>query len=574
MKKRSLTLAVIGGLALVIVLFWPLLGEEGKRSAEIGEVPFLTSDSASGLESGETNDVAPESERHSVASDQVVQQDSDLLPQLRLEVRTVDERGESVSGVSLVVGSANCRLGQTLSGNDGRTELMLDPRSLGDDALYCWSVDPRYVGRSNRLTFEETRNETAIVTVSQRSMISGAVRLPNGELAGEGVSVIAYDSRIAFVPGSSGAGVDSNPAFATALTDADGAFVLEGLSRASSYTIEAGGAGMMTQKAVRNVTAGTTDLKVVVYWGYVLHTRLVEFSGAPISVSTSQPRQPHVSFDHSSAASEKLHRVVGMPHSALLAGANHAEYEGRSKASLFQLFVSPVRAETLGPIICTFSFPGYASVVGLPLWAESLNSLSEGVNVVLSREASDFGDLNLSFAGTVIPWTIPKHGYGRLWLVLRGTVETISLKIDGEHLENGITISNIPYGAYQLSIDGVLGKIPGLELPLEIDVQSPSTRVELDFGQASGIELELWRLSGQRHEGYARVTTVLLEGRPDGGGPSSFFDLAEEPYLAYPLSPGRYWVYLSHPFGGLGRLEVELEPGRIATVIIHEQDEN
>jgi hypothetical protein len=119
-----------------------------------------------------------------------------------------------------------------------------------------------------------------VVRLTPAGQISGRVLAPDGKPIGTGVRVAAWATTAA--AGSPGA-------VAYAYTDADGRFVVDGLT-AASYTLSAGGGS--SQHAAGEVRAGvpygTSGLELTVAEGVTISGRLVDPRGEPVQALTLQ----------------------------------------------------------------------------------------------------------------------------------------------------------------------------------------------------------------------------------------------------------------------------------------------
>lgn len=210
-------------------------------------------------------------------------------------------------------------------------------------------------------------------------------------------------------------------------------------------------------------------------------------------------------------------------------------------------------------------------------------SLIDGVDertVELIPTTEGFGELAVVFLDVPPHWNQGRSGVPQLFVELRQPEGTLQFRICDGYDQGRLRIPGIPHGRYELRMRGIPSTWLAMEPPIEVEIRDPSQEVVLDFRAAGGVELDVVRQSGQRHQGFVRASAIYF-GKPGEDSarelsefrPAVLRDFLEEPYLVYPLTPGRYQIALQHPFGFDAHgvpTTVDVAPGAIEHVVLRE----
>lgn len=352
-----------------------------------------------------------------------------------------------------------------------------------------------------------------------------------------------------------------------AITGEDGTFVIEGLSEDREYTLEAGGRGLLTPVARRNTSTRSENIELALATAYVVQVRLVDEDQEPIRISNSVYS---ASLNRFQDMSGELERVHGPTHSSLLAGVPSAPTQ---RFLIDAVFAGRTRVAELGPVRCDFEYPGYAPRRDVAVTAFRIEA-REQTQITLAREVRGFGELYLKLEGAPDSWTPLDAQHMRLLAKLKNEHLALSLRIAGEHKDGVFHFQDVPFGTYDLTMSGLPGVMKGAEWTPSVVVGSEPARVTLDMTHLAGVEIELWRLSGQPHGGYARVSLIRTDlTLANGASPTVIHDFLAPPYVAFPLLEGSYRVLIDYPFPVIGPIEFDLARGAVETLVLHEDSQ-
>ncbi|HTF88102.1 MAG TPA: carboxypeptidase-like regulatory domain-containing protein, partial [Planctomycetota bacterium] len=334
-----------------------------------------------------------------------------------------------------------------------------------------------------------------------------------------------------------------DPSITRGLTDADGAFSIEGLSLGERYKLSAGSPGFIASKRV------ATPLSVVpcdqvlieVERAYGVDFRLVDaVSGDAIELGVMAPahRLSTLCLDR---------RACSIPPGSIetfLAGLDRDLY---ASSQGIQCIVSlPESLAECGPIEIDASLPGFDSAK-VTAMATPLGKALPIVRVPLNRVALAFGTIAITWQSpTGVPAAIGEQlmPMGELVLTAPDAAPIVMLV----NLKPGVeqVLSRVPAGSYQWSIsaNNHQFRYPPKDQQLESILVEAERQAEIrvPLAQAGSILLQIENTDGSAYQ--KNVMLALKRTQQDGG---NFIGFNASPYRIYPLEPGTYSLEIWAP---------------------------
>lgn len=337
----------------------------------------------------------------------------------------------------------------------------------------------------------------------------------------------------------------------------DGRFQITGVVANLSYTLMAGGNGVLADP-VAPVPAGTTDAVVVARALFGLRLR---FPGAEDARSIWLSPGPQWTWDE---AGEEVTGVGGQV-SSLLAGRTLQEISRVTGPSVSLLFCGPADRTEIGPVRFSGTLVG-CEPFDEELWIPRLHKSCEERILVPRPLLSEYGKIRVDFVGHPSSPPVERiRPFGEVHFnSLDGGCSFSQLIADFRPFD----LTHLPLGSYSitLSTEAGLSALAAREGTTRIRADELATTT-FDLASTASLEIRVLLHDGTEHGGQASFRVEHVSG---DGSNHAFASFRRPPYRVDGLIAGTYCVRIDLPFRLREPLTVELEGGRAASVTFRE----
>ncbi len=527
-KHGTLALVIVGTLAFTS--FW-ILGRPGPRHGVE-------------LDGGGPSSVSLPPP-HTVEADPVEALGPDRTPaflvgtEVVTRVEVVDQSGRPLSGASVYAVGEGGRLSLGVT-DDGCVTARVTPGLL---------LEAAHAGfRSASMRIEGTAPESIRLILARQSEIRGVLLLEGGQPAGEGLHAIALrgGQRDRWKETMAGPAEGAWRGL-SAISDAQGRFEIPVEDADRTYSVTAGGRGLMPKDEIRQVHPDDTDVEIVLHPVFAAVIRLVNEDGEQaLRVSDRLWRPGGVSVR---CKNLEYKRKALIPNSieAQLAGVDTSLFDVAG-GWLSHATVCTVDREVdvVGPFEMTIDLPGYESTT-FEYLAFPLSQGLHQVSIPLRPIAEGWGALQVKFssapAGGFLA-TSPILPVGFLRLV-GGGGRKLEFAVENFAAPD-LEFAEIPWGRYEASIvsPNGLGRLLIGGMPsVSIEIGADPELLHVDPSNLGAIEV---RFSGDAGANFGEKFQAMISMSQGGAG--TVVGFRDPPYLIQGLEPGSYQINLYKPF--------------------------
>lgn len=385
----------------------------------------------------------------------------------------------------------------------------------------------------------------------EEGQLRGRVLHVNGRPVGSDFRVVAWTSSHRSPPRNLvSRAIAEDPEAPSAITAADGSFVIKGLDQRLTYNLIAGGPGYLIRQAQVLCSPGPEEFELTVAPAYGLYVNVVGPGGSALDtgadlsrgfqIRVSQPRyDPGISVP---------------PECALrLAGLLATEEEIPKYSFHYALTADDERA-AIGPVEFDSTLPGYEHH-RREFYVPRLNGPIRTEAIELQRDEGERGAFTVILSGSSLgdPWA--ENRSDKLsHLVLESEdgkrMYSIPAFADGEHTLTGIPLGDYHVTLFSAACETQVEAAPGREAMVSIKSEEGFSSVSIDLSALGAIELEVQSADGSPFRGP--LVAVVGHGPADEftSSPSwswSEVDFDHAPYWISGLVEGEYRVGLRYP---------------------------
>lgn len=469
----------------------------------------------------------------------------DDAPRIKRVVRTTDLDGGLLSGVALAAKAGDVALQEGVSDSQGCW-------TVSQSATGPLEVKAKFLGRFEASVTAPAGTDEVVVVIDTGGAVRGRVVLPDGKPAPAGTRVLAWpmDSPLAArVIAESALLGDFESQAGTAI---DGAFVIRGLDRTKTYSVTAGGKGLMRKQPFNSIVPDGKDLLLELFPVYGAVVRLIDASsGGPVRVASTF--WPMGSVSTRVADTSLIHFVPGGAGSTL-AGLTSDWFDRESAGfTHITLCAAPGGGPALGPFVLHASLPGYRAVEAEFVASPVFEGL-QVVDVLMEPIADAWGEVRVEFSGKLAAASLePRTPLSWAKLHLRDAHGKILQYALPKPSGDPSSIRPIPAGPY----DARVVILDGLARPLDwqrIDVGAEPATLTVPVGTLGAIEVHARKRDGSPYSGRLSLSVQALRG------PQTLVAFDDAPYAILGLDAREYSVRVMSPFLS------ELDGGRVTVL--------
>lgn len=470
-----------------------------------------------------------------------------------LSIRVVDRGDTPIVGAQLFVSEGD--EGRELGSTDASGAVDIAPAALerawrdSYAQLIC-----RRQGFALCTRFVAVDERRVVLHLRPAARIGGHIVDRDGT-AVSGVRVVAWE----FALGPAGPelftrALAGHPGVHTVESDAAGRFEFDDLDVEHTYSITAGGKGLLAARPSYGVEPGTDDLRLVVVRAFGVRLRVIDDSG----------RQPALPRGLSAAsvlqfASMRAEPRIGSAEygSELLLGLG-ADARDLESLDFALVMTSSGDDASLGPFALSVAVPGYETRT-VPYELGRLPDELRLYTIELRRRDSCTGSVVVSATGVAngrdaTDHSDPLRGACKAQLVLAARERPpllFDLSLNGS---TACTLDDVPCDRYEASVRWPQGTDAHLANGLRsssIEVGSSPARVEIDAARLGRVRLTVGasaRADGETFDGPLVVKLIEVDPlRPGEPGRAGTFSFQHAPYELACVPEGDYSFFVSEP---------------------------
>ncbi len=474
-------------------------------------------------------------------------------------ILAVDERGAIVDGARIFTRSGGAWIERGRTDRTGALDLEL----TGTGAI-------ELVGRASgftpvRANCAPPHPERLTLVFRPADRICGVVRTSGGAPPSAPVRVMVFSRQTTLeeLVGRVERLTDSDPSLLLTVTDADGAFCIDGVNAGELYALACGGAGYVRRGGVGTVRAGEENVSIEV-------TRL--FGAAVQFVDRAGQREirslAHRTLEGWCEEQGSSFRGGVAAVDVYLSGLD-PKWSFVPPGMLLWFFESDSEAVSIGPVRLDHELAGYAA--GVERFPAGIVSSDIPIHVVaLDDRFAERGTLEVVFitrAGSDESLRARATHGGRLELSSdSGAVWQFPVEPDAD---GKALVEDVPCGRYGARFaSGLFAHPPRAEALVTLDVFASGSRFDVPLTGTGWIRFELSDRAGAPYAGHVQLMLTRGERGTQGewkpGAKLAAGRGIRPPYIVEGLEPGRYTATLTlpsfRPTSGGGALVVDVRP--------------
>lgn len=488
-----------------------------------------------------------------------------VLVSASLQVVALDDHGTALEGAAIYArcGGIWRDCGRTDRAGELRIEISEAP-------------EVELVGRAggytpSRATLAIPCPERVPLVFMQGERICGVVRTSRGMPPSIPVRLVAFSSEVETqnIVRRVGSLAEGDPSLLAAVTDADGAFCIDGVTAREVFSLACGGAGYVARGGVRTVRAGQQQVSIEVTRVFGAAAQFLDRTGRQtirgLGHRTMETwcEEPGASYRGSSGSLD-----------VFLAGVD-PKWSVVPPDMLLWFFESDSESQSVGPVRLDHELAGYAA--GVERFPARIVSDELPVFVVAVEDrVTERAAIEVHFtseAGSHDQPRIRAPHEGQLELTRQdGTVWQFLVEPD---TQGRARVEDVPCGHYEARFLSPPFAFPAFqEAAVPIEVAESGTRFDVPFDGTGWVRFELSNRTGAPYRGVVQLMLTRGEERAGPGGKFSGRLAAgrglRPPFLVEGLEPGRYTARLLFPAfeadSGTGALTVDVHADEEAVV--------
>lgn len=375
-----------------------------------------------------------------------------------------------------------------------------------------------------------------LVVLDKGLSLSGQVT-GRAEWGLEGLIVLAWEAGQSPTPARASRALSGDPRCASALTDSEGRFTIEGLRTTERYEVTAAGNGLFAPNIV--AASPAEEVLIPVLPGFAGLVELVEQDGSALTC----PDNVNGRGPTWMAREDALESLSSLNPAVVLGGIPHELCSSRRRYSMLLLYCADRSHAEVGPVEYAVTVPGYAPV-DCELWLPRLHEQVQVLRIPVTSESRCKGTLEISFVSQP-----PRSALDLELMTGMGQVQLMERRKGGRRFSIGIwdwlddvqTIPGLPCGEYDLrfALLPSFDSIPqSTEPPLRVLIsEGLVAQAVLDLSTLGSLEIIAVDRRGQPFTG--RATFRLRRRTPPS---ENFVGFHRGPYIIPGLLAGEYEV--------------------------------
>lgn len=542
MSSRWL-LALGGGVGVTLLLLWlwtraPAGGEGAVLRGDVEPVALVDPAESAGVPSL----AVPEEPSREPAA----------VSMSKLLVRTTDSAGVPLPGVELSAAMGEVVLSTGVSEKQGTW-------SLSRPVAGALTVRAKHLGRFEATADVAPESEEVVIALDMGGAVRGRVVLPDGKPAPLGTCVLAWSTDSPRTSMEVAQLANLGDWELQTSTDSEGAFAIYGLDREQTYSVTAGGKGLMRKQPFSSVAPDGPELVLEVFPAYGAVVRLIDAQSRD-AIQISEWFAPMGARSIRAEDTSLLHFFPGGAES-ILAGVA-PKWLGRDGANTQHvvLCAAPGGGSAVGPFTLQAELPGYRELN----FDFEARPLVEGLHIVdafAEPLAEGWGEVRVTLEGTMAGAELAPH-LGWPWALLHlrdPNGKTFRYLLPG--LDSApCSFRPIPAGDY----DARVVFQDGLTKPSDwqaVKVGAEPVTLTVPVNALGTIQVVVRGKNGTLRSGRLGLTIQRVRGRQS----PAIFDAA--PYVIVALDPAEYLVEVMSPFRSeRGGTRVSVVAGEVAVL--------
>lgn len=470
----------------------------------------------------------------------------------KLLVRTTDSEGVPLPGVELSALVGESMLSTGVSDSEGKW-------ALSRPVSEALTIRAKFLGRFEATADVPPEAEEIGIALDTGGALRGRVVLPDGKPAPVGTRVLAWFTDSPRTPMEVAQLATLGNWELQASTDSEGAFAIQGLDREQTYSVTAGGKGLMRKQPFSSVAINGSELVLEVYPVYCAAVRLID-AQTRLPIQTPSYFAPMGAVTVRAEDTSLIHFIPGGAES-ILAGAP-PEWFGRDGANTQHVVLCAAHGggPAIGPFTLHAELPGYRELN----FEFEARPLFEGLHIVdapAESLATAWGEIRVELEGVLagaelapssrLPWAV-LHLRDPSGKTLRYVLPELGSK--------PTSFRPIPAGNYDARV--VLHY--GLTQPSDwqsVNVGEEPVTLTVPVGKLGAIEVVIREKDGTVRSGRLTLSIQRIRGRES----LAVFNAA--PYGIVALDPGEYLVEVMSPFfSERGGTRVSVVAGQVAVL--------